>query len=609
MAQIIRALTVAAVLAGTWACSQEVTGDQFAEAPVNDTIVSGDGAGSTELDVADGAPTDTSPPEDSDSLGDVPDAPETCDCQPYEYCDETDTCVDDVCQQGMTTCASPTEQKVCWADGAGFDLVPCLADHACHAGACVEMVCDPAAPPTCEGGQKKVCNSLGTDWTLIPCPSGGGCQDGVCITVEPNVILIVDTSASMNYADDAGGTLDACEDATCAPWAWPSCDDPSVPQTRLGKAKLALQSIVTSEAAAAVRMALQRFPQQLDLFQMLNPEKSAPSCGGAPLWGLDKWTADNTEVHTNHAIASESMSSASLSTIYPVAFGPESGGAAEILTWVDFEHIYAETGVPCETLFDCENPKTGKACIEGSCGLEESPELRAMGNTPIGRALFYAGEMLRHRVVVQGRACAADADCESPHYTCVDGTCHDPLRACRPNVIVLLSDGGETLDTWPDKFWHPRVQAKRFHYGLGCTTDEDCLNGATCGSGVCQLPDDIELPSGVCHLTSVECTDNTPCFEDYKYPCGPSQTCSGECEDLGTAYVDSVGQDLLRDPAGNPISATVHVIDAAGAQTGNGLIAKLGGGQHVPVDLDDVEGLIEAFVPLLDIKSNLEGCL
>jgi hypothetical protein len=227
----------------------------------------------------------------------------------------------------------------------------------------------------------------------------------------------------------------------------------------------------------------------------------------------------------------------------------------------------------------------------------------------MGRSLFYAGEVLRHRVVVEGRACEADVDCDSPHYTCVDQACHDPLRDCRANVIILFSDGGETLDTWPDKFFHPRVQAKRFHYGLGCSSDDDCLNGATCASGTCQIPAEVALPSGVCHLTSVECVDNTPCFADYKYPCGPSQTCSGECEGLGTAYVDNVGQDLLRDPSGAPISVTVHVVDAAGAETGNGLIAKLGGGQHVPVDFDDLEGLIGAFTPLLDIKSNLDGCL
>jgi hypothetical protein len=626
MESFARILALAAALTFSAACS-DTDGDDGATAPPGDTTtetdtISEDADATVAPDV--GTPGDTSDVTldgtldvtldvtldgalDGTPLADGADAATPCDCQPYEHCDEDGLCVDDVCQQGQTTCASTIEQKVCWDDGAGFDLVACPADQACQAGSCIEAICDPLEPPVCEDGQKKVCNSLGTDWSLIPCPGGSACQDGVCITVEPNVILILDTSGSMNATDLDGSLLSECEGDGCAPWAWPDCDDPSAPQTRLGKAKMALQSVVTSETAAGLRMSLQRFPQQIDLFKMFNPELSAPTCGGAPLWGLDKWTADNTQVHLSHTIPAEGMSSASLVTIYPVPFGAQAGGADEVLSWIDGEHAFTSTGEACENLYECKDAEGGDACIDGSCALEENPELRAMGNTPIGRSLFYASEMLRHRVIMEGRTCAQDAECDSPHYTCVSGACHDPLRACRPNVIILLSDGAETLDTWPDKFFHARVQAKRLHYGLGCLGDEDCMNGATCVSGVCEIPGDVELPGGVCHLTSLPCETNAPCF-DFKYPCGPSQTCSGECEGVGTEYIDDQGQNLLRDLAGNPIKATVHVVDAAGGETGNALIAKLGGGQHVPVDFEDLESLVDAFVPLLDIKSNLDGC-
>ncbi len=563
--------------------------------------------------------------------------------QLWEYCDDSGQCLDDVCDQGQTTCASNDTQKICNGDGSAFELVPCEGDWVCYLGLCQAPVCSPDDPPTCEDGQQKVCNSIGTGWTLLPCPGGSGCLGGNCVPVEPNVILLMDTSGSMNWFNAEQQTPYECEGEGCPPWTWPQCDDQEQPQTRLGKAKKALMGILESEAADSVRMALQRFPQKFDIFKLLGD--SDPTCNGAPLWGFDLYSSDNTTVNETHEIETMDPEGGVLGEILPVPFGLDGAlTQSQILAWIDGEHTYEPTGESCTNLSNCSGPIVTQACIDGQCAESSNPELRAMGQTPIGRALFYAGEILRHLVVVEGQACLVDDDCGSPHYSCVDGQCHDPLGDCRPNLIVLFSDGGETLDTWPDDFFHPRIQAKRLHYGLGCNGDEDCLNGASCQAGVCQPPSD-KLPGpvfevlaestcykglpaddeacaqtpgegemccelqGVCHLTDLPCANNTVCF-DYKYMVsGSPAEYSGECELPGFEFVDPMGANLVRDASGRPISATIHVVDASQQTNGNAHISTMGGGQHVPVDLDNPEQLIELFLPLLDVKSNVDSCL
>jgi len=536
-----------------------------------------------------------------------PDTPVECNCPPAMHCDESGECVLDVCTQAATTCSSPTEQQVCNDEGSDFEIVPCPEQTVCYLGECVPQACSPDDAPVCEDGQLKTCNGSGTDWNLIPCPLGSLCKNGKCAPVQPNVIFIVDTSGSMNWVNWESETLDQCEGDDCAPWTWPECDDSAIPQTRLGQAKKALQAVIDSEPGAAARLALQRFPQQLDLFSMLSEEKSQPSCWGTPLWGLDKSSADNNEVHQTHKMTLESVQGSLVAQTMPVPFGPETEGTGQVvMDWIDFANTFEPTGVPCEVLYDCETPLTGKACVDGACALVDNPELRAMGKTPLGRSLFYAGEVLRLLVVVEGQECGTDEDCGSLHYACVDGKCHDSMRSCRSNIIVLFTDGGESLDQDVEKFFNPQVQAKRLHYGAGCSEDGDCLNDAVCSAGVCQA--EIEgLPSKVCHLTNIACTETAECVE-YKYSCsGGNSTCSGKCVETGAVFVDPKGQDVLRDANGTPISVTVHVVDASDAPTGNSLIAALGGGQHVPVDFGDIEAVVEGTLPLLDSK-DLTAC-
>ena len=232
------------------------------------------------------------------------------------------------------------------------------------------------------------------------------------------------------------------------------------------------------------------------------------------------------------------------------------------------------------------------------------PELRGVGFTPIGKSLFYAGEYFRHQVLVEGKACMADADCASPHHTCVDGLCHDPLHECRPNVVVLLTDGGETEDRDSGTFFHPRAQAKRLHYGLGCAGDADCAGGATCQAGSCQPPL-LPYPDGtqMCSVFGIPCAADGDCIS----PCTGGQ-CPVTC---GPARVDGMTQGeagRITDQAGHPVSLTLHVVDASGVDGGNADLAAYGGGLHVSVDLVDVDALVQRLQPLLDTKTLLARC-
>ncbi|MDP6943412.1 MAG: hypothetical protein QF464_04620 [Myxococcota bacterium] len=625
-----------------------------------DTVDIEQDAGAGSADGGDGATQDTSGSpdsntqagdgageEDTEGPGEIDSGPPPCDCQIWEHCDADGQCVEDLCDQGTTTCAPPTEDvpqglMVCSDDGSAVEIVPCGDGEVCHLGLCQVPMCEPNASLGCVDGQLEVCNSIGTETLLIPCQGGSACLEGECVPVEANVILLIDTSGSMNAVDLAGTFPGECEGADCPPWTWPQCDDLDAPQTRLGKAKKALQGVLASEEASGARLALQRFPQKFDLFKLLG--QSDPTCEGVPLIGFDLFSKDNAQVHLTHQIETMAPDGSDLAEIMPVAFGSDQAVTnAEILRWVDFEHVYESDGEACDNLNDCSMPIAHKACVAGECAVGTEPELRAMGKTPLGRALFYAGEIYRHTVVVEGRTCTEDADCHSPHYSCVDGACHDPFRTCRPNLVVLFSDGAETLDTNPELFFHARNQAKRLQYGLGCASEDDCLNGAVCTDGACQLPADTPLPSvaqvvdaatcykgevvddqeceqapgaeeaccqtrGVCHLTSVPCANNDAC-EPYPYPCGGSaSTCNGTCEEIDTGYVDSAGQDVLRDATGAPFSVTVHVVDAADAPTGTLLVAAFGGGQHAVVDLDDLDGILDVFTPLLDVKANTDAC-
>ena len=153
------------ILAGLGACSDTDTGtptdgaappwDTLSDVPTVDDATSSDTGqedGSAAIDTATNDTADAVPTPDvivqDQSMLDA----EICLCPPSKHCDENDLCADDVCAQGVTTCADSTTQKVCNEDGSNFDLNPCLEGENCYLGECFVPLCDPAEPATCGDG-------------------------------------------------------------------------------------------------------------------------------------------------------------------------------------------------------------------------------------------------------------------------------------------------------------------------------------------------------------------------------------------------------------------------------------------------------------------------
>ncbi len=498
---------------------------------------------------------------------------------------------DPTCTAGQVTCQSLHAVQICDAAGS-LTVEPCADGEVCELGQCKSPSCDPGAPPICdETGQRVRCNSLGTALVPLPCPAGTGCLEGECAPAQPNVLLLVDTSLSMNAVVEKGVWPWDCTGAGCPAWEYPNCDNPLAPATRLGRVKQALMTLLDSDAAENARLALLRFPQRLD---------GSPECDTGYYFPKDAISGDDDA----HTTADGGWFTQGLHEVVSVPFRADTESNVEaIAAWLDFTESVGPSGPACVNSWDCASG----LCAGGHCQAHDDPELRGMGTTPLGKSLFYAGEYLRHFVLVEGKPCGATSDCASPHHTCVDGACHDPMGACRPTTIVLLTDGGESRNIELSDFFHPRVQAKRLHYGLGCADAEDCVGGALCIGGTCRPPaGEVPETAKACEVHDLACGSDADCPA---ISCGFLKTCPGTCSPAAVLGGDPNGADVLTDYAGDPVSVTVHVVDASGVEGANGLIAAYGGGEHVSVDLGDISDLIDHVLPLLDPKSTGAACI
>jgi hypothetical protein len=528
--------------------------------------------------------SDSPAPEDSLSL----DSNEDCDCHETMWCSASG-CVLDVCSQGETTCHDLHTLRMCEVDGSDFLTTPCPAEDVCYLGQCLTPICQPGDPPVCDGITLMMCNSLGLEYVPIPCPGGTGCVDGSCQAIEPNVLLIVDTSGSMSLlADTADQYPSDCVGADCPVWDFPNCDDPAKPQTRIARVKVAIQQFLGSEAAQSVRLAMMRFPQTGHDF---------PVCKSG-YYGHQFFLSGDEHLH----FLELGWFTTQLHEILCVGFSETpASNLFELAQWIDFKESIESTGQGCEAFFDCDF----SLCMSGSCWTHTDPELRGTGPTPLGKSLFYAGEYLRHFVLNEGKACSIDADCQSPHYTCVSGTCRDPFFDCRPTSIILFTDGIETVFETSDDFFNPRVQAKRLHYGLACESAAECLNGADCVEGVCRFQGEDLIIEKQCNAFAMGCESDADCPD---FLCGLPELCEGLCQSATVNLVDAEGANHLASAEGNPLPITTHVIDASGWTGANKLIATYGGGQHVPVNLADIDNLALELVGLLDTKLNAAPC-
>lgn len=561
-------------------------------------------AGDEGADLADVAvdTTTDAPAAPSDAIPGELDDTGACVCPKRMHCDERGLCQPDVCTKGEATCASLTAAKLCSADGGSFTEVPCQGDGVCFGGICWDPVCTPGEVAGCDGPRVLRCNSLGIDWIGLPCAAGQACQGGSCRDVVPNVLILLDTSGSMNWRTDISAAPTACSGPSCdPPWSFPNCDSGTLPRTGLGKAKRALADLLVSPTAANLRLALQRFPQQpfsADLFL-----GSAPTCDGGGLWAAPTNGALVSGDNGAHVTNEAGWFGQAIGEILPVPFAVDAqSNLGEMARWVDFIEASTPTGASCAISPQCG---AGGVCINGACQTMSNPELRAVGATPLGKSLFYAGEIFRQRVLVEGKPCTDTASCGSPHHVCIGGACHDPLADCRSNVIIVFTDGEETENVHVTDFFHPRVQAKRLHYGLGCGSDTDCVGGARCKDGVCRPPEGaVDETQKVCETGELPCNSVADCPD----PCATWTGCQGLCTKAGVDLVEGAGADVLRDARGEPFSLTIHVVDASGIPGANKLIGAYGGGSQFSIDLSDSQAILDVLTTILgDTKAEV-GC-
>jgi len=509
-------------------------------------------------------------------------------------------CTQDVCLKDSSTCSDPQTVKLCNEDGSDFEEVLCPSGQICQLGACWAPICEPGAQaPVCDGGKILKCNSLGTAWVAYPCGVGEACTGGLCKPVPPNILFLVDTSGSMNWMPDGTGPED-CSGGPCPSWTMPNCDDGPTPFTRLGKVKAAMRAVLGSDAVTDMRLALQRFAQEPTSEWLYG----LPCAGGfwTPAGDVGLMTGDIDP--TKHLAPAFGWFGQNLDEILLVPF-PESGETDldALGLWLDGVETATLTGPSCLLSEDCP----GGPCLHDVaplnyiCAELQNPELRAVGGTPLGKSLFYAGEYLRSFVFVDGKACVIDSDCQSSNHTCQSGTCHDPFAECRPTVIIAFTDGEETENVHVDDFFHPRVQAKRLHYGLGCQSDDDCLSGATCGGFRCVPPSgDVDEAATICETGGGPCTTTSDCPD----PCATWTSCQGYCTTAQVDVTDGNGSDHLFSHSGASRAVTVHVVDASGSAGANEYVASYGGGMHFSVDLADPEVLVSTVTSIIgDTKS------
>ena len=452
-------------------------------------------------------------------------------------------------------------------------------------GTCVPMVCEPSAG-VCQEGQLFQCDPTGTS-ILSTAPDscrGRTCIEGACRPIKHNVVILFDTSESMNSCatDERNDYLDCCGGVCPSPW--PICETADQPLSRLGYSKAIFQEFFSDpRVQAAGRFALLTFPQTVIPF---NNECSS---------SVYDYSNSITGDEGLHETPSEWFNQNRGEVVrVPFASTWNEDNIADMIQWVNFEE-----------------------------DLERDPELRATGLTPLGRSMFYAGEYFRHTVIAEGKPCQQDLDCQSPDYVCIEGACTDPVKDCRLNLLLVFTDGEESTARLIDEFYNPVVQARRMKFGLSCTTDQECLSGATCDSGYCRRPEtlldacqsDEECPAdafceeGRCAIPGfLWPTDQGRCAQS-NIPCIVQpfpEECSGfleECLPIDPLYFDrEQGANQLRSSNGDPISITTHVINVSDRTNESKLIASHGGGLHFQVDLNDSETLLRVLNRLVDYK-------
>lgn len=454
----------------------------------------------------------------------------------------------------------------------------------------VKKVCVPGQT-RCEGLLQATCAPLGDGWALAPCFAGQACQDNQCRALTDNLVIVFDTSGSM--ATKVSGK-------SCASQKFPACD-PAKGCSRMDASKLVFGAVLDKIPLDRTNLALFRFPQRVGKSQ-------ATSCDAGHYLGIDKLVGDTDDLQ--HVAANSGWFWDSIEQILCVAF-PRSakealGRKTLIEKWLDGDEAIVKTATKCAnpsgTCLGDAKCGAGACCAQSCWQHKSGPELRASGGTPIGKTLFYVGEYLRHRVVVDGRACIIADDCHNPNYQCVKGYCVDPARDCRQNVVVLFTDGGENNDS--SQFFAPQSSAIRMAWGLACKAHADCVGGATCVLGRCRPP---QSTGYVCFGSGAPCkpSDKNPKSPTHCPPvAGQSPSCLPEPSKSNTAAAIKSADNVLRSPDGEPFAVRLHVVDISGAASlsKSFYLSAAGNGRLLTADAADPEQFFAVLQSAFDMK-------
>ena len=448
--------------------------------------------------------------------------------------------------------------------------------------------CTPGAS-RCAGVELDTCAPVGDGWVRTTCFPGTFCTEGACRPIAMNLILVFDTSGSMSTT---------VPNKLCTGnKGFPSCV-PAQGCTRMDVSKVVFQQALAQIDPSRVAMSLFHFPTRIDRVEALTCEEGYQT-------GLLAMTADsNVQRVTDKTAWYWAFLQEVMAVPFPRNQAEANATASEMARWMDGTESIVTTGscsggppVGCTSSMECP----GGACCAGTCRKHSDPELRATGGTPIGKTLFYVGEYLRNRVVVDGTACSSDESCGTPHHHCIAGVCVDPARHCRETVVVLFTDGGETND--PTSFFGPLPMAKRLGFGLNCASDADCVGGAMCTSGRC-LPDN---PGQLrCIANGLPCVAGAPEGDPLYCPYlpGVGTFCLPDPVTEQTAKAGQSSNNVLRSADGRPFAARLVVVDASGEQTvlGSFALASAGGGRVLTADTADPQAFLSVLTKVFDLK-------
>ncbi|HVZ71820.1 MAG TPA: MopE-related protein [Polyangia bacterium] len=267
---------------------------------------------------------------------------------------------------------------------------------------------------------------------------GAAARPAAAQSLRPNILIIFDTSGSMQLdASETWAGERINESAGSCPAA------PAGKASRLYSLKAAIRGALAQVGTDEANFGLMSFPQLLDPTLTQPPPTTDPSrgtngfgcfnctseaCGTGPVghYYLDSTVGlgcrlstdpSNTINATGTEPAYGTWFDSAISQALRVDLTKASPGTKPVAS--DFDPSDANIARIYKFIDDTEN--TGP--VANAAALTD-PELHANGGTPLGRSLYYARLYFDNFI----------------------NTTADPRRACRQNVVILVTDGNDTCD-------------------------------------------------------------------------------------------------------------------------------------------------------------------